>query len=80
VQPTHQPGEFAEPTLGEGPTDWENFRFQHDFSVSDVRQINGRARRELNRLATQTTGNRHFINAERSTIARTGDLDRMGAD
>ena len=80
MQPAHQPGEFAETTLGKGPTDGENFRFQHDFSVSDVGQIDGQARRELNRLAAQTAGDRHFINAERGTIAGTGDLDRMGAD
>jgi hypothetical protein len=55
-------------------------QLQHDFRVGDVRQVDGLARRERDRLAAQPAGDRHLVDPERRAKARAHDLDRMGAD
>jgi len=79
VQPAHQPGELAEAPFRPGPAGRQDLRLQHDLGVRDIRQVDGLARRELDRRAAQAAGDSHLVDAERRAIARARDLDWMGA-
>ena len=80
MQPAHQPRELAEAALRPGPAGRQDLRLEHDLGIGDIGQVDGLARRELDRRAAQPAGDRHLVDPERSAIAGAGDLDRMGAD
>ena len=78
--PPISPRELAEAPFRPGPAGRQDLALQHDFGVGDVGHVDGGAGRKLDRHAAQSAGDRHLVDAERRAVARTGDLDRMGAD
>ncbi len=80
VQAAHQAGEFAEASFRIGPAGRQDFGFEDDLGVGDIRHIDGLAGRQFDRDAADAARDRHFVDAERRPVARTGDLDRVRAD